>query len=74
LKPQRIHPDTVIQNGYRRSRDGFSNYGRIFTRHGDGATGTEAEPEKKSGLSIADFIGMMDRAGVEIGVLWDDAS
>src|SRR5712692_7792422 len=48
---------------------GFSNYARIFTRRGDGATGTEAEPENKSGMSIADFIGMMDRAGVEIGVL-----
>src|SRR6266849_9380593 len=52
---------------------GFSNYARIFTRRGDGAAGTaigtEAEPEKKSGMSIADFIGMMDRAGVEIGVL-----
>jgi hypothetical protein len=45
---------------------GFSNYAHIFTRRGDGATGTEAEPEKKSGMSIADFIGMMDRAGVEI--------
>ena len=48
---------------------GFSNYARIFTRRGDGATGTEAEPEKKSGMSIADFIGMMDRASVKIGVL-----
>jgi hypothetical protein len=48
---------------------GFSNYARIFTRRGDGATGTEAEPEKKSGMSIADFIGMMDRASVKIRVL-----
>ena len=48
---------------------GFSNYARIFTRRGDGATGSEAEPEKNSGMSIADFIGMMDRAGVEVGVL-----
>src|SRR5882672_3681185 len=56
---------------------GFSNYAHIFTRRGDGAAGTaigtaigtEAEPQKKSGMSIADFIGMMDRAGVEVGVL-----
>jgi uncharacterized protein len=48
---------------------GFSNYARIFTRRADGAAGTEAEPQRKSGMSIADFIGMMDRAGVEIGVL-----
>lgn len=40
---------------------GFSNYAHIFTRRGDGTAGTEAEPEKKSGMSIADFIGMRGR-------------
>jgi len=48
---------------------GFSNYAHIFTRRGDSRAGGDAEPEKKSGMSIADFIGTMDRAGVEIGVL-----
>src|ERR1700730_16449244 len=40
---------------------GFANYAHIFTRRGDGAPGTaigtEAGPEKKSGMSFSDFIG-----------------
>src|SRR6185312_184067 len=47
---------------------GFSNYARIFTRRGDGGA-SEPEAGKKSGMSIADFVRLMDRAGVEIGVL-----
>src|SRR5262249_54193763 len=49
---------------------GFSNYTRIFTRRGEsGGPEAEAGPKKKNGMSIADFVGMMDRAGVEVGVL-----
>ncbi len=46
---------------------GFSNYERIFTRRTD--AGATAEPAKQHGMSIADFVGLMDRAGVEVGVL-----
>src|SRR5580692_8418829 len=46
---------------------GFSNYQRIFTRRTEG--GAAAEPGQKRGMSIADFVGLMDRAGVEVGVL-----
>ena len=46
---------------------GFSNYRRIFTRRTE--AGDPAEPDKKLGMSIADFVGLMDRAGVEVGVL-----
>jgi hypothetical protein len=43
---------------------GFSNYQRIFSRRADGAA--SADPH---GMSIADFVGLMDRAGVQVGVL-----
>jgi predicted TIM-barrel fold metal-dependent hydrolase len=46
---------------------GFSNYQRIFTRRTDGGASTEAE--KKHGMSIAAFVALMDRAGVEVGLL-----
>jgi uncharacterized protein len=47
---------------------GFSNYENIFTRRTEG--GPSAEPaQKKHGMSIPDFVGLMDRAGVEVGVL-----
>ena len=46
---------------------GFSNYRRIFTRRTE--AGGPAESEKKPGMSIADFVGLMDRAGIEVGVL-----
>ena len=46
---------------------GFSNYERIFTRRTDASA--TAEPAKQHGMSIADFVGLMDRAGVEVGVL-----
>ncbi len=46
---------------------GFSNYERIFTRRTEG--GPSPEPAKKHGMSIADFVTLMDRAGVEVGVL-----
>ena len=45
---------------------GFSNYQRIFKRRIEG--GNSTEPEKKPGMSIADFVGLMDRAGVEVGM------
>jgi uncharacterized protein len=48
---------------------GFSNYARIFTRRGDGGAEAEAGPGKKTGMSMANFVAMMDEAGVEIGVL-----
>jgi uncharacterized protein len=46
---------------------GFSNYERIFTSRTDG--GPAPEPTKKHGMSLADFVALMDRAGVEVGVL-----
>ncbi len=46
---------------------GFSNYQRIFTRRTEG--GTSAEAGKKHGMSIAAFVALMDRAGVEVGLL-----
>jgi hypothetical protein len=46
---------------------GFSNYQRIFTRRTDG--GASAGAEKKHGMSIAAFVALMDRAGVEVGLL-----
>ena len=46
---------------------GFSNYERIFTRRSDGPP--LPEPGKKHGMSMADFVVLMDRAGVEVGVL-----
>ncbi len=47
---------------------GFSNYENIFTRRTEG--GPSAEPaQKKHGMSIPDFVALMDRAGVEVGVL-----
>jgi hypothetical protein len=60
-RPQRKRPDAVILNGRRRPGDGFSNYANIFIQRTDGATGTETEPEKKSGMSIADSIKMRRR-------------
>ena len=46
---------------------GFSNYERIFTRRTDG------EPRRPAQRSTAcrwpDFVALMDRAGVEVGVL-----
>jgi predicted TIM-barrel fold metal-dependent hydrolase len=46
---------------------GFSNYQRIFTRRTE--SGTSAEAGKKHGMSIAVFVTLMDRAGVEVGLL-----
>ena len=46
---------------------GFSNYEQIFTSRTDG--GPAPEPTKKHGMSLADFVALMDRAGVEVGVL-----
>ncbi len=46
---------------------GFSNYQRIFTRRADGGASTGVE--KKHGMSIAAFVTLMDRAGVEVGLL-----
>jgi predicted TIM-barrel fold metal-dependent hydrolase len=46
---------------------GFSNYERIFPRRSDGPP--SPEPSKKHGMSMADFVTLMDRAGVEVGVL-----
>ena len=46
---------------------GFSNYQRIFTRRADGGSSTATE--KKHGMSIAAFVALMDRAGVEVGLL-----
>src|ERR1700744_2582862 len=46
---------------------GFSNYQRIFTRRTEG--GAPSEPTQKHGMSMADFVASMDRAGVEVGVL-----
>jgi predicted TIM-barrel fold metal-dependent hydrolase len=46
---------------------GFSNYQRIFTRRIE--SGTSAEAGKKHGMSIAAFVTLMDRAGVEVGLL-----
>ncbi len=47
---------------------GFSNYERIFTRRTEGGDAA-AGPAKKHGMSMADFVARMDRAGVEVGVL-----
>jgi len=41
---------------------GFSNYERIFTRRSDGPPSPELS--KKHGMSMADFVTLMDRAGV----------
>ena len=46
---------------------GFSNYQRIFTRRTDGETASA--PTRKHGMSLGDFVALMDRAGVEVGVL-----
>ena len=46
---------------------GFSNYQRIFSRRGGGAE--TAGPGGPRGMSIADFVALMDRAGVQVGVL-----
>jgi len=46
---------------------GFSNYQRIFTRRSDGPP--SPDPEKQHGMSMAHFVALMDRAGVEVGVL-----
>ncbi len=46
---------------------GFSNYQRIFMRRG--ASGEAGSPARKHGMSIADFVALMDKAGVERGVL-----
>ncbi len=46
---------------------GFANYQRIFTRRsGSDESGTEAG---QPGMSLADFVALMDQAGVEHGVL-----
>ena len=60
----------AIRNGCRRSPGhGFSNYAHIFTRRAEGADDVRSHAGEKSGMSIADFVAMMDRAGVEVGVL-----
>ena len=46
---------------------GFSNYQRIFSRRGEGAGTTGADTPH--GMSITDFVALMDRAGVQVGVL-----
>ena len=46
---------------------GFSNYARIFTRRTDGETAPATTT--KHGMSLGDFVALMDRAGVEVGVL-----
>ena len=46
---------------------GFSNYQHIFTRRTEG--GPVGASDKPHGMSIADFVKLMDRAGVEVGVL-----
>jgi uncharacterized protein len=46
---------------------GFSNYQNIFTRRTEGVPVDTAD--KPHGLSIPDFVKLMDRAGVEVGVL-----
>ncbi|HEY6431157.1 MAG TPA: amidohydrolase family protein [Acetobacteraceae bacterium] len=46
---------------------GFSNYQRIFSRRGEAAEAPG--PDTPHGMSIADFVGLMDRAGVQVGVL-----
>jgi hypothetical protein len=45
---------------------GFSNYERIFTRRD---AQPSPESSKKHGMSMADFVALMGRAGVEVGVL-----
>ncbi len=45
---------------------GFANYERIFTRRTDGSADADAG---KKGMSIAEFVALMDCAGVERGVL-----
>lgn len=46
---------------------GFSNYQRIFARRGEGAGAPD--PGEPHGMSIPDFVRLMDGAGVEVGVL-----
>lgn len=47
---------------------GFSNYARIFTKRGEDSTGGAGPAQKPDGMSMAEFVARMDRAGVEIGV------
>lgn len=47
---------------------GFANYDKIFTRR---VQKREAEKASGSGMSLADFVAKMDRAGIEKGVLLD---
>lgn len=46
---------------------GFSNYQRIFAHRAESADA--AKPDEPVGMSISDFVSLMDRAGVEVGVL-----
>jgi uncharacterized protein len=46
---------------------GFSNYQYIFSRRSAG--GAQAQSAKPYGMSLALFVQLMDRAGVEVGVL-----
>jgi len=60
--PERLEP---------RPGHGFSNYERIFTRRPADAVPEQAEAkkEKKHGMSMADFVALMDKGGVERGVI-----
>ena len=58
----------AIRNGWRRCRGTASpTTQRIFTRRTDGETASA--PTTKHGMSLGDFVALMDRAGVEVGVL-----
>src|SRR5260221_541390 len=46
---------------------GFSNYARIFTRRGEGGE-AESGPQKKHGMSIADFVRVIGPARGQGGV------
>jgi uncharacterized protein len=46
---------------------GFSNYQNIFSRRSEG--GVQAQSGKPHGMSLASFVQLMDRAGVEVRVL-----
>lgn len=46
---------------------GFSNYQNIFSRRSEG--GVQTQSGKPHGMSLASFVQLMDRAGVEVGVL-----
>jgi uncharacterized protein len=46
---------------------GFSNYRNIFSRRSEG--GVHPQSGKPHGMSLASFVQLMDRAGVQVGVL-----